>query len=301
MNMKWMNIKRVVIALLATACGNGQAGYDAVGTFEATEVIVSAEIGGKICHLPVEEGQYLRAGVPVGLIDTVPLSLERELLERKARVVESRGVDIPRQVAAARQELATARAERQRFDNLVQANAAARKQLDDLDARVAVLELELEARLLTLQEHNRGVEAELRALEAEMALLADRLSRTRVVSPIDGTVLAKYAEPGEIAPAGRALFKVGDTRNMILRCYLPASLLSRARPGQAVTLFTGDGQDGSRSYPGQVTWISDRAEFTPKSVQTRDERANQVYAIKVATRNDGYLKIGMYGEIKFDD
>ncbi|MDR2414895.1 MAG: HlyD family efflux transporter periplasmic adaptor subunit [Odoribacteraceae bacterium] len=297
-----MMLKSAVVALLpgiAISCGERRAASDATGVFEATEVTVSAEIGGKLLGLSVEEGQVLQAGAPVGLVDTIPLSLERELLKRKSAVVESRRVDIPRQVAAARQEIETTKNERRRFDNLARENAVGRKQVDDLDARLAVLERELSARVVALEEHNRGVDAELSALEIEIARVVDRLSRCRVSSPVSGTVLAKYAEAGEMTVAGKALFKVGDLERVYLRAYVSSAGLTRVRPGQAVQLFIEVDDGTRRAYPGRVTWISDRAEFTPKSVQTRDERANQVYAIKVATRNDGWIRVGMYGEIIF--
>jgi HlyD family secretion protein len=272
-----------------------------MGTFEATEVTISSEISGKIHALAIQEGQLLQAGVPVGTIDTVPLALERELLKRKREVLKSRQADIPKQVAAIHAQIAAAQGERRRFDNLVQMNAANRKQVDDLDAQIAVLERQLIAQTATLEEHNRGVAAELAALEIEIARVDDRLARCRIVSPIHGTVLAKYAEAGEVTLAGKALFKVGDTDNMFLRAYVTSSQLSRVQLGESVKLFTELDDDDRRAYTGRVVWISDKAEFTPKSVQTRDERANQVYAIKIATRNDGWLKIGMYGEIQFEE
>ncbi|MDR0765379.1 MAG: HlyD family efflux transporter periplasmic adaptor subunit [Odoribacteraceae bacterium] len=290
-----------LLPAIALSCGEGQAGRDATGTFEATEVTVSTEIGGKILRLSVEEGQTLQAGVPVGLIDTTALALERELLRRKVAVLESRRVNIPLQVAATRQEIMTTRRERRRFDNLARANAVGRKQVDDLDARLAVLERELSARVLALEDHNRGVEAEIAAIEVEIARVNDRLSRCLVSSPLDGTVLVKHAEAGEVALAGKALFKVADLEHMILRAYVPSSLLSRVQPGQAARVFIEVGDGERREYAGRVAWISGQAGFTPKNVQTSDERANQVYAVKVATRNDGWIRIGMYGEVIFDE
>lgn len=297
-----MTITLSLAALLAS-CGERRAAYDATGTFEATEVRVAPEVSGKILRLSVEEGQRVEAGETVALIDTMALSLEREGLKRKREAVASRRVDIPSQLAAALQEIATTRNERQRFENLARANAAGRKQVDDLEGRLVVLEREVAARRIALEEHNRGVAAELSALEVEIARVEEQLSRLRVSSPISGTVLAKYAEEGEVALAGKALFKVSDLERMILRGYALSSQLSRVKVGQAVKVFIEDEEEdgGRRAYPGRVSWISDRAEFTPKSVQTRDERANLVYAIKVATPNDGRIRIGMYGEIQFEE
>jgi HlyD family secretion protein len=296
-------IKFLFYPLLATcvACGGAREGYDATGTFEATEVIVSAEASGKILRFEVEEGELLRAGATVGIVDTVQLYLQKRQLEASVTAAGSRRADVEKQVAATRQEIATTRAERQRFANLLATGATGRKQVEDLDARVAVLERQLIARTVELEEHNRGMAAEVASLEIQVARVEDQLRKCRVASPITGTVLAKYAEAGEVALPGKALFKVGDVENLFLRAYVTSSLLSRVKLGQWARLRVEFGEKEYREYTGRVAWISDRAEFTPKSVQTRDERANQVYAVKIATRNDGWLKIGMYGEVTFEE
>ena len=204
-------------------------------------------------------------------------------------------------MASIRQEIATQQRERRRTENLLQANAANRKQLDDIDARIAVLEKQLAAQTETLEKENRSVGGQVRMLEAQIAQVEDQMRRCIITSPATGTVLAKYAEPGELASVGRALFKLGNLADMYLRVYITAPQLTALKIGQQVRVFADEGEDGRREYSGTVSWISDQAEFTPKTIQTRDERANLVYAVKVAVKNDGYIKRGMYGEIKIDE
>jgi HlyD family secretion protein len=294
-------IPGLFLPVIIVACGGSGPGYDATGTFEATEIIVSSEVTGRILMLEAGEGERLEAGVTVGLVDTVQLFLKRRQLEATLVAIASRRADIPEQVAATRQQLATARAERDRFRSLVERDAASRKQVDDIDAQVAVLERQLAAQTTTLEERNRGVAAEFAAVEAQVAQLDDQLLRCRVASPVAGTVLVKYAEAGEVVSAGKPLFKVADMDHVFLRAYVTADRLSRVRLGQEARVFAEDDAGGHRVYTGRVTWIADKAEFTPKSVQTRDERANQVYAVKIAARNDGWIRVGMYGEVIFGE
>jgi HlyD family secretion protein len=298
-------ISRAVTGLLlagaSLSCGGGKAGHDATGTFEATEILVSSEATGKILHLNVEEGQLLQAGAPLGIVDTVQLSLKKRQLEATLAAVASRRADVAKQVAATRQQVAAAKTERQRFEQLVKMNAANQKQVDDIDAQIAVLERQRAAQEATLEEHNKSIAAEGAAIEIQIAQVVDQLQKCRISSPVTGTALVKYAEAGEVAVAGKPLFKVADMERVFLRAYVTSALLSRVKPGQGARLLVEYGDDGVREYAGRVVWISDKAEFTPKSVQTRDERANQVYAVKIATRNDGWLKIGMYGEVIFGE
>ena len=188
--------------------------------------------------------------------------------------------------------------EKKRTENLLKENAATQKQIDDIDSQIAVLQKQLEAQISTLQRGNASVTEESSAYEIQVAQLEDQLNKCRISSPINGTVLAKYAETGELAISGKPLFKVADIQNMFLRAYITADQLSQLKLGDKVKVFSDLGDDDRREYEGVITWISDKSEFTPKTIQTRDERANLVYAIKIAVKNDGYLKIGMYGEIK---
>ncbi|MDR1414291.1 MAG: efflux RND transporter periplasmic adaptor subunit [Odoribacteraceae bacterium] len=298
-----MTTKLILLPLLAAttlSCGGNKLEADATGTFEAVEILVSSEITGKILRLEAEEGQRVEAGAPLGMIDTLQLSLERKQLEASLAAVTSRRADITKQLAATEQQLTAAKTERERFAQLARANAAGSKQVDDIDAQIALLNRQRDAQKSTLEEHNRSVAAEAASIAAKIEQVIDRSRRCHIASPITGTILVRYAEPGEIAVAGKPLFLLADTDQIFLRAYIPAALLSRVKLGQSARLLSERAaSDPPREYAGRVTWISERAEFTPKGIQTRDERANQVYAVKIATRNDGWLRIGMYGEVIF--
>ena len=283
---------------LTAACGNGNGDYDASGTFESTEIIVSAEANGKIMRFNVEEGDLLKDGQEVGYIDTVQLYLKKMQLLTSVKSVQSRRSDIAKQIAATKEQIAKAEKEKKRNENLLKSNAATKKQVDDIDSQLAVLQKQLAAQISTLQNSNQSVTEESSAMEIQVAQVEDQLQKSHIISPINGTVLSKYAEAGELATQGKPLFKIADIENMYLRAYIIADQLTQMKLGQEVKVFADYGEDGKREYTGKVTWISDKAEFTPKTIQTRDERANLVYAVKIAVKNDGYLKIGMYGEVK---
>ena len=283
---------------LTAACGNGNGDYDASGTFESTEIIVSAEANGKIMRFNVEEGDLLKDGQEVGYIDTVQLYLKKMQLLTSVKSVQSRRSDIAKQIAATKEQIAKAEKEKKRNENLLKSNAATQNQVDDIDSQLAVLQKQLAAQISTLQNGNQSVTEESSAMEIQVAQVEDQLQKSHIISPISGTVLSKYAEAGELATQGKPLFKIADIENMYLRAYIIADQLTQMKLGQEVKVFADYGEDGKREYTGKVTWISDKAEFTPKTIQTRDERANLVYAVKIAVKNDGYLKIGMYGEVK---
>lgn len=294
------NIVYASIILLLTACGKGNGDYDASGVFETTEVIVSAEANGKIMQLNFIEGQQVEQGKPLGYIDTVQLYLKKMQLLTNTSAVKSGRVDIPRQIAAIKQQIATQKNEQKRFENLVKANAANQKQLDDINAQILVLERQLTAQTELLENSNRNISEQSSGLEVQIAQINDQIQKSIICSPINGTILSKYAEQGELATQGRALFKVADIEHMFLRAYITASQLTQVKIGQAVKVYADFGEKEMKEYSGTITWISDKSEFTPKTIQTRDERANLVYAVKVAVKNDGYLKYGMYGELKLN-
>ncbi|MGI6219127.1 MAG: HlyD family secretion protein [Bacteroidaceae bacterium] len=289
------------LSLSLASCGDSDNEYDASGVFEATETIVSAQGTGELLRFDIEEGMELKADSPVGCIDTIQLHLQKLQLAGNLQSAASRRYNVEQQVASIRQQIATQRKEQQRFANLVKDNAANRKQLDDIEAQIALLEKQLSARQETLNNTNSGANGDIQSLQAQIALLNDKIQKCIISSPISGTVLTKYAERGELASPGKALFKVADMRRINLRAYVTADQLTRLKIGQAVRVFADEGRKGRKEYPGTLTWISDKAEFTPKTIQTRDERANLVYAIKIAVENDGYIKRGMYGEIKIDN
>ena len=288
------------LAVLLFSCHNEDGEYDATGVFETTEVIVSAQGTGEIMRFDIDEGQTVDAEVELGYIDTVQLSLKKQELLANLEATDSRRYDVARQIASLREEIATQKREQQRYQNLVQAKAANQKQLDDINARLATLEKQLAAQTETLENGNRTVSGQVRMLEAQLAQVEDQIGKCRISSPINGTILSKYAEAGELASQGRALFKVGDIVNMYLRAYITADQLTELKIGQSVRVFADEGESRRREYAGTVSWISDKAEFTPKTIQTRDERANLVYAVKIQIQNDGFVKRGMYGEIKIN-
>ena len=288
------------LAVLLFSCHNEDGEYDATGVFETTEVIVSAQGTGEIMRFDIDEGKTVDAEVELGYIDTVQLSLKKQELLANLEATDSRRYDVARQIASLREEIATQKREQQRYQNLVQAKAANQKQLDDINARLATLEKQLAAQTETLENGNRTVSGQVRMLEAQLAQVEDQIGKCRISSPINGTILSKYAEAGELASQGRALFKVGDIVNMYLRAYITADQLTELKIGQSVRVFADEGESGHREYAGTVSWISDKAEFTPKTIQTRDERANLVYAVKIQIQNDGFVKRGMYGEIKIN-
>ncbi len=286
------------ILALMTSCGSGDGSYDASGAFEATEVIVSAETSGRILSFSPDEGSLITAGQNLGCIDSIQIYLKKRQLEASLDGLESRRPDIPVQTAALARQIATAKSERQRVENLLDANAANQKQLDDLNAQIEVLQKQLAATRTGLTSQDEGLKRDADALKLQIKQIEDQLSRCRLVAPVSGTILEKYSRKGEMAMPGKALYKVADTGIMYLRAYVTADQLTRMKIGQELTVSADFGEKDARDYPGTITWIASRAEFTPKTIQTRDERAHLVYAVKVKVVNDGYLKIGMYGSLK---
>ncbi len=291
----------VLMAVIAfTACSGGGDEHDATGMFEATEVIVSAEQTGKLLYFDVDEGDVLAKGQQVGLVDTVQLQLRAMQLGATKEAYASQRPDIEKQIAATRQQLAKAELEVKRYSALVRDNAANRKQLDDAESSVRVLRRQLDAQLSQLNNTTGSLNRQMDAAEIQRRQVIDNLEKCRVKSPIGGTVLDKYAEAGEYATPGKPLFKIADVADMKLRAYVDAPQLTSLKVGQPVKVYADFGEDGNREYKGVIEWISDKAEFTPKTIQTRDERANLVYAVKIAVKNiDGLIKIGMYGEVDF--
>ena len=297
--MKIKNVIGIALAIALTGCRNSAEDFDATGTFEATEVIVSAEAAGKLIHFRADEGVQLTCGEEAGLIDTVQLHLQKLQLLANRKSVDTQRPDIGKQIAATRQQIAKAEQEKARVERLLQSNAANRKQLDDWNAEIALLNKQLEAQLSTLQNSTASLNEQSASVAIQVAQVEDKLQKSRIISPISGTVLAKYAEAGELASVGKPLFKIADVENMYLRAYITSKQLAEIKLGQQVTLYADFGDGERKPFEGTITWISDKAEFTPKTILTDDERANLVYAVKISFRNDGTAKIGMYGEVKF--
>jgi len=289
------------MVLLLSSCSNKNNQYDASGIFEATEVIVSSQGTGELMAFNITEGLDVEAGKQVGYIDTIQLHLKKRQLLAGMKAVESRLYNVSKQVASLEQQIATQKNERKRFENLIQSKAANQKQLDDINAQIALLEKQLIAQKETLENNNQSVSGESLSLIMQVAQVEDQIRKSIIASPISGTVLSKYAEQGEFTTPGRSLFKVADISNLNLRVYVTADQLTSLQINQEVKVYADRGKSDRKEYSGTVAWISDKAEFTPKTIQTRDERANLVYAVKVAVKNDGYIKRGMYGELKMEN
>ena len=287
-----------IMALAAlTGCNKNGDRYDATGNFEATEVIVSSEVNGRIVDFDISEGDSLTAGVQVGLIDTTQMHLQKLQLESSIRALESSRPDAEEQLAPLEEQLAKQQRERRRVENLLEADVATEKQLDDITSSISILEKQLAAQRSSIDNSLESISSQIAAAEAQLAQVEDQLSKCRITSPINGTVLAKYAQAGELAIAGKPLMKVADIGNVYLKAYLVSSQLARVTIGQKVKVYADFGGGDRREYEGTIIWISDVSEFTPKNIVTADDRANMVYAVKVAVPNDGYVKIGMYGGV----
>lgn len=292
-------MKRIVYIaamMVAVSCGK-ESEFDAQGTFEATEVVISSEANGKILDFDVVEGSIVETDKPVGAIDSVQLHLQRkQLLAQHSALLGSRP-DIKKQVASLREQIAKHKSELRRVENMLKDGAATQKQYDDIEAQVKILETQLDATLSTLDKNTTTINNNLLALEAQIAALDDRISKCRIVSPVSGTVLVKYAQAGELATVGKPLMKVADLDKIYLRAYFTSEQLAKVNLGDEVTVVADFGGDERYNYAGRIEWISSESEFTPKSIQTKDSRANLVYAVKIAVENDGRLKIGLAGEV----
>ena len=287
------------IAAVLTACNSGDKEYDATGTFEATETTVAAEQAGTLLTFSLEEGDNIEVGTEVGLIDTTQLWLKISQTEASTAVYQSQKPDQEKQIAATRQQLAKARTEQQRYKELVADGAAPSKMLDDASSQVLVLQRQLDAQVSALQTSTNALSRQMDAADVQVRQLRDQLLKCHIKSSASGTVLEKYVERGEYVTPGKPLFKIGDVRHMYLRAYITSAQLKNVKTGQKVKVFADYGGGQKKEYVGTVTWISSRSEFTPKTILTDDERADLVYAVKIAIETDGYVKIGMYGEVRF--
>lgn len=296
--MKIKIVPVLMVCMVFFACKE-EKNYDATGTFEATEVIVSSEASGRLTTFRVEEGDVLKQGAEVGVVDTIQLYLKKLQLQANRKAVDTQRPDVQVQIAATKEQIATAQRERQRVLNLLKDNAANRKQLDDWDAQIALLRRQLAAQISSLKNSTASLNEQSSSVAIQVAQLNDQLKKCHVVAPLSGTVLAKYAEEGEVTAPGKPLFKVADLEHVFLRAYITSKQLATVKLGTKATVFADFGGGTVKKFEGRVVWISSQAEFTPKTILTDDERANQVYAVKIAVKNDGTIKLGMYGEVKF--
>ena len=292
-------MKRIVYiaaVVLAASCGT-EAEFDAQGTFEATEVVVSSEATGRILNFEVEEGMAVEANQMVGAIDSVQLHLQRKQLVAQQSALLGSRPDVKKQVAALREQIAKQKSELRRVENMLSDGAATQKHRDDIEAQIKILESQLDATLSTLDKNTSTINNNSAALEAQIAALDDRISKCRVISHIGGIVLVKYAEAGELATVGKPLMKIADLDNIYLRAYFTSDQLAKVNLGDEVKVVADFGGEERYDYTGRIAWISSESEFTPKTIQTKDSRANLVYAVKIAVENDGRLKIGLAGEV----
>ena len=296
--MKKIMICTAALTLLVSSCGSSDKEFDATGIFEATEVTVSAEATGRLMAFDVTEGSRVNADRQVGLIDTVQLQLKAEQVGATRESFANQRPNVQAQVATTRQQLVKAQLERTRTAALLKDGAATRKQMDDADNAVRVLKSQLEAQVSMLNNSTRSLNSQMSGADIQRYQVLDQLKKCHITSPITGTILEKYAERGEFAVIGKPLFKVADVDQMYLRAYITSAQLAKVKVGQRVKVFSDYGTNTRKSYDGTVIWISSRAEFTPKTILTDDERADLVYAVKIAVKNDGYIKIGMYGKVK---
>ncbi len=284
--------------MFAAACNN-EITFDASGSFEAVEVIISSEANGVIKELNIEEGQIVKAGQIIGYIDSIQLFLKKKQIETQVTALLAKKPNIPVQLSALQEQLKAAVAEQARIGNLVKAEAATAKQLDDMNAQVEIIRKQIDAQKSALNITSEGIGNDVKPLLVQIEQLEDQLQKCVIVCPVGGTVLTKYVEQNEMALTGKPLYKIADLSNIFLRAYISGNQLTQVKLNQKVKVSTDDGAGGNREGEGTITWISDKAEFTPKTIQTKDERANLVYAIKIKVKNDGTYKIGMYGEVNF--
>ena len=284
---------------MLASCGNNEKEYDATGVFEATEVMVAAEQSGTLVRFDVNEGDSLVLGKEVGLVDTTQIWLKIQQAGATKAVYQSQKPDREAQIAATRQQLAKAKQEQQRYKELVADGAAPSKMLDDATNQVQVLQKQLDAQISSLNTNTNALNKQMEATDVQVDQLRDQLRKCHISTPIAGTVLEKYVEKGEFVATGKPLFKMADTKNMFIRAYVTSAQLKDIKVGQQAKVFADYGDGQKKEYEGTVSWISSKSEFTPKTILTDDERADLVYALKVAIKNDGYVKIGMYGEVKF--
>lgn len=296
--MKTIKFLALSTLVIMASCGKGDKQYDASGVFESTEIIVSAKNSGELVSFTAMEGQKVNKGDILGVIDTLQLSLKRTQLRATLQANGSRVLNLNQQTASIKQQIANLQKEKQRFEKLLKQDAATQKQVDDIDYQIEVLQKQLQSSSEQISSSNSSIEGNSASIEAQIAQIEDQIQKSIITSPITGTITNKYIEQGEFAATGKALFKVVDMSIIELRAYITADQLTSIKLNQKVKVFADQGKKERKQYEGTITWISDKTEFTPKTIQTRDERANLVYAIKITVKNDGFIKQGMYGDIK---
>lgn len=289
----------VLIILVTTSCTNNTNQFDASGNFETDEVIVSSEASGKIMKFVLEEGQHLYAGQQIGYIDSIPSYLQKKQLEAQVIATLAKEPEISPQLQVIKEQLKKAKLEQKRTANLITYDAAGTKDLDDWNSQVAVIQRQYDAELSILNTTTRSIRSDTYPINYQIKLLEEQLRKCKIINPINGTVLTKYALEDEITLPSKPLYKIANLDSMTLRAYITGDQLSLVKLDQVVKVFVDNGAKKYTQLTGIIRWVSDKSEFTPKTIQTKDERANLVYAIKIKVKNNGLIKIGMYGEVKF--
>lgn len=293
-----MNTKYLFLILspyLFLSCENANHRSDAYGNFEVREITVSSETAGKIISFIAEEGATLDSGMVVAQIDSVPLSLKRKQLDAAKMVVASKTKNVIAQINVLKEQMKNLIREKDRVEKLYKDGAATTKQWDDINGNIQVLNKQIES----IEVQNAPVLGELKSVESQIEQLQDQIMRCKVRNPKKGIVLSRFAEPGELAAPGKPLYKLAGMEEMILRVYVSGEQLPKIKVGQTVSVMVDESRTTNKSLTGRVTWISAQSEFTPKIIQTKEERVNLVYAVKIRVVNDGTLKIGMPGEVNF--
>ncbi len=284
-------------AIVLTGCSEEKQ-FDATGTFEsANEIIVSGETNGKIMELHLQEGDKVNAGQILGYIDTAQLHLTKLQLQKNSTSLQINKPDIEKQIAALQEQIKKQEFEQQRLLNLKKDGAASQKQIDDIASAIAVLKSQLNAQLSTLKKTTGSVDEQSRSIDIQIAQIDDRIKKSLITAPVNGTVTAKFMNAGEFAAAGKPIYKVADLDNMYLRAYFTSAQIADIKIGQKVKVTADFGDEKEYAYDGTVIWIAADHEFTPKNIQTKESRADLVYAVKIAVKNDGRIKIGTYGEV----
>ncbi len=289
-------LSQFIIVLVMVSCSGNNYKSDAYGNFETVDVLVASEMQGRLVTFNIEEGQQVKAGELVGLIDTVQLSLKRDQLIAQRKMSSTKFQNIQSQIQVQEDQKKTILIEKRRLENLMKDNAAPQKQMDDINGKISVIE----SQIASIKTQNSTVINEVEMLDKQIAQVNDQINRSKITNPIDGAVLEKYFEAQEIATPGKTLYKVADISKMILRAYVSGAQLSQVKIGTKVKVLIDESNDKMRELTGTITWVSQQAEFTPKIIQTKEERVNLVYAVKIEVSNDGSLKIGMPGEVKFN-
>ena len=295
-----INYFLAALPLIVLSCNQNDSQFDATGDFEADEIIISAEASGKILRLDINEGTELKEKAVIGLIDTTQLFLRKKQLEYSIRAINAKQPNATVQLAGITEQIETAQREKKRIENLLKDDAATQKQLDDMNAQLDLLKRQYAATQSTLTITKQSLQSETLPMKAQLEQLEDQIRKSQIVNPINGTVLTLYTKKNEVVNPGKALYKIADLSTIILRAYISGSQLSQIKLGQTVEVFVDTTNGEYKKYSGTIAWVSDKAEFTPKTIQTKEERANLVYAVKINVKNDGYLKLGMYGEVKFN-